>query len=955
MRLNRTTIWSIVSLAAITLIACAGSMKTATDDSSTTTAPSLDDHLSVDSLVVAGRLDNGFRYLIRVNKKPETRAELRLVVDVGSVLEMDEEQGLAHFVEHMAFNGTEHFAKQELIDYLEAIGMRFGADLNAYTGFDETVYMLTVPTDSTHFVEQGFQILEDWAHGLTFDAAEIDKERGVVVEEWRLRKGANQRMWEQQAPILFKDSRYAERMPIGRKAILDTFQHDTLRGFYQKWYRPELMGLIAVGDFDPVWIEEKVVEHFSTLSAGAEEPERVTYPVPDHEETLFAIASDPEATGSAVNVIYKLPVQDTGTVGAYRRSLIESIYHSMLNKRLNELLQKAEPPFLYGYSSQGRFVRSKGFFILGAGVADNGFDKGLEALLTEASRVRQFGFTRSELRRQKAQMLRGMEQAYRERDKSQSGGFAAEYVRHLLKGEPIPGIGKEFELYQQLLPSIEVEEVNVLASAWVGEENRVIMVDSPEKADLEVPDEEDLRAVFARVEEKVIEPYQDDVSDEPLVAQVPEPAQIVERDSIPELGVTTWKLSNGIRVFLKPTDFQNDQILFEGYSPGGHSLVADEDYIAATTATAVVEKGGIAEFSLIELQKKLSGKVVRVSPWIGGLREGISGSASPEDLQTMFELVYAYVTTPRADSAAFQAHQSRMRGFIENRSANPEAVYGDTVRVTMAQHHNRARPWSLELIEEMDLEKSMSIYRQRFADTSDFTFIFVGNFTLDGIEPLVRTYIGGLPAGTRVESWRDVGIDPPSGIVEKTVRRGLEPKSRSRIFFNGPFDFDGWRNDFTLEAMGDILQIKLREVLREDLGGTYTVGVGASASHYPEEEYSISLTFSCDPERVEELTGVIFEQIDSLKTAGTTDVYLDKVKEITKREREVAMKENRFWLNGLGWVDFHGLDPRRYLRYSDMVDSVSVEAVQEAAQKYFDMSNYARFVLLPEVVDSEPQ
>lgn len=945
---------SILWLTAISLIACASSMKTATKSATELETAPLYEVLPVDSLVVAGKLDNGFRYLIRVNEKPENRAELRLVVNFGSVLEMEQEQGLAHFVEHMAFNGTEHFAKQELIDYLEAIGMRFGADLNAYTGFDETVYMLTVPTDSTEFMEQGFQILEDWAQGVTFDAEEIDKERGVVIEEWRQRKGAEQRMWEEQAPILFKNSRYAVRMPIGKKAVLDTFSHDTLRGLYQKWYRPELMGFVGVGDFDPVWIEKLVVEHFDNLTTSPDAPERLAHPVPDHEETLFAIATDPEATGNTINVIYKLPVQEQGTVGAYRQSLIENIYHSMLNKRLTELLQQPEPPFLYGYSTQGQFVRSKGFFILGAGVADNGFDKGFEALLTEASRVRQFGFTQSELRREKVEMLRGMEQAYRERDKSRSGGFAAEYIRHLLRGEPIPGISKEFDLYKELLPGIELEEVNTLASAWVGEKNRVIMVDAPEKTGLEVPGEEDLRAVFARVNGKIIGPYQDDVSDEPLVANVPEPAEIVEHGEIPELEVTTWKLSNGIRVFLRPTDFQNDQILFEGYSPGGHSLVADEDYIAATTATAVVEQGGVAEFSLIELQKKLAGKVVSVSPWIGSLREGISGTASPEDLQTMFELVYAYITTPRPDPEAYQAHQARMRGFIENRSASPEAVFRDTISVTMAQYHHRARPWSLDLIDEMDLDKSMAIYRERFADTGDFSFVFVGNFTLEEMEPLVRTYIGGLPAADRSETWRDVGIDPPRGIIHKIVRRGLEPKSRSTIYFKGPFDFDGWRNDFTLEAMGDVLQLKLREVLREDLGGTYSVGVGASASHYPEEEYSISLGFGCDPERVEELTEVIFEQIDSLKTVGTTDFYLDKVKEIAKRDREVAMKENRFWLNGLGWVDFHGLDPVRHLRYNDMVDSLTVEAVQDAAQRYLDTSNYARFVLLPGAVDYQP-
>ncbi len=904
--------------------------------------------LPVDSLVVTGTLPNGFRYVIRQNEKPEDRAELRLTVNVGSVLETDEEQGLAHFAEHMAFNGTEHFSKQELIDYMESIGMRMGADLNAYTGFDETVYMLTVPTDSTEFMTKALQILADWAHGVSFEAEEIDKERGVVIEEWRSGKGAEQRMWEKQMPIMFKNSRYAERRTIGQKAVLDTFQHQTLRGFYDKWYRPELMGLVAVGDFDPSWIEALVRQHFSKLESPSDAPERVVYPVPDHVETLFAIATDPEATRNAVDIIYKLSVRDPGSVSAYRRSLIEGIYHRMFNNRLYELLQQAKPPFLYGYSSQGQWLRSKAFFILGAGVPDNGFDKGLEALLTEASRVRQFGFTESELRREKKEMLRGMEQAYRERDKSQSFGFASEYVRHLLDAEPIPGIAKEFELYQELLPDIRLEEVNALASAWTGEANRVITVNAPEKPGLDVPGETELMSVFVKVAEKAIEPYVDDVSDKPLVPEVPAAADIVERGEIPELGVTTWRLANGIRVFLKPTDFQNDEVLFESYSPGGHSLVSDEDYIAASTAASVVRRGGIGEFDLIELQKKLAGKVVSVSPWIGGLREGISGSASPEDLQTMFELIYASVTAPRADSSAFESYQTRMRGFIENRSARPEAVFGDTVQVTMAQYHHRSRPWSVDLIGEMDLDRSMSIYRERFADTGDFTFFFAGNFTLEEMEPLVRAYLGGLPATGRTETWRDVGIERPIGVVEKTVHRGLEQKSQTQMFFTGPFEFDGWGNDFTLEAMGDVLQIKLREVLREDLGGTYGVRVGASGSHYPDEEYSIALSFECDPDRVEELTEVIFEQIDSLKTVGTTDVYVDKVKEIAKREHEVSMKENGFWASGLSWADFHGVDPVRYLRYSDMVDSLTTEAVQEAAKKYFDLSNSTRFVLLPE-------
>ena len=482
-----------IACAAVTIVACAGT-KTSSPPSQPQNA--LDAVLPIDSLVVVGELPNGFRYLIRHNEKPEDRAELRLTVDVGSVLEAEEERGLAHFTEHMAFNGTEHFAKQELTDYLELIGMRFGADVNASTGFDQTVYMLTVPTDSLEFVEQAFQILEDWAHSISFESEEIDRERGVIIEEWRLGKGAEQRMFDRQLPIILQGSRYANRPPIGEKAVLDTFHHETIRQFYKRWYRPELMGLVAVGDFDPAWIEALVGEHFSGLTSQPGGPERLIYPVPGHEQTLFAIATDPEATQSRISIYHKQDVRDQSTLGAYRRSLIERLYHGMFNNRLRELLQRAPPPFLYAYSTQGRLLRSKEGFILGCGVPDNGFDIGLEALLTEAERIRQHGFTAAELKRTKAYVLRGMEQTFRERDKSQSAGYAAEYVRHLLEGEPIPGIEREYILYTWYVPEIDLEEVNALASQWTSSENRVIAVNAPEKANLSVPNEDDLLAVF---------------------------------------------------------------------------------------------------------------------------------------------------------------------------------------------------------------------------------------------------------------------------------------------------------------------------------------------------------------------------------------------------------------------------------------------------------------------------
>ena len=903
--------------------------------------------MPVDPLVTTGTLANGLRYVIRRNQKPENRAELRLAVDAGSILEKDDQQGLAHFVEHMAFNGTRHFEKQELVDYLESIGMRFGPDLNAYTSFDETVYMLTVPLDSTEFVETAFQIFEDWAQGVSFEGEEIDKERGVVIEEWRRRRGAGQRMFEKQLPIIVKGSRYAERLPIGQKAVLDTFHHETIRDFYRTWYRPDLMGFVAAGDFEVAYIESLIVEYLGRLSAPATRIPRAVYEVPDHDETLFAIATDPEATGNNVNIYHKGSVRDYQTVGAYRRSLVESLYHRMVNNRLRELTKVPDPPYIGAGSGQGRWIRGGEVFSLRAAVADGGFDRGVHTLLTEAARVRLHGFTAIELEREKKEMLRSIEQAYRERGKVPSGRFASEYLRHLLVAEPIPGIELERDLYRVLLPAIGLPDVNALGRHWTGEKNRVIALQAPQKEGVEVPGEADLLAIFDRVDETSIEPYAESVDERPLVAHPPSPGALARVDSIPEIGVTIWELSNGVTVWLKPTDFQNDQVLFAAHSPGGHSLVDDADFVPASTAVTAVLEGGVGEFTQIELEKKLAGKVAGVSPWIGETHEGMRGRASPEDAETMFQLLYAYFTSPRADPDAFQGWVTRFRGSIENRNARPETAYSDTISLTMASYHVRAEPWSLERVGKMDLARSMAIYRDRFADAGDFRFFFVGNFTLDQMAPLVTTWLGGLPSGGREETWRDVGIAGPEGKVEKFVLRGIEPKSESRIIFGGDFDYNLW-NLLELQAMGQALQIKLREVLREDLGGTYSVGVGANAGQFPKQKYRITISFSSDPERVEELTDVVFEQIDSLRSHGLPQIYIDKTKEQRLRRREVQLKENNWWVGALDFVSRDGIDPRVLVRYPELVDSLTVEKVHEAAQRYFDLDEYARFVLLPE-------
>ncbi len=906
--------------------------------------------LPVDPLVTVGTLDNGVRYYIRANLRPENRAELRLVVNAGSVLEDDDQLGLAHFVEHMAFNGTKRFPKQELIDYLERVGMRFGPDLNAYTSFDETVYMLQVPTDSVDIMHRAFEILEDWAHQLEFDPEMVDGERGVVIEEWRLGRGAEARMLDQQFPVLFANSRYAERLPIGGKHVLETFQRDALVRFYRDWYRPDLMAVIAVGDFDVDMIEGLIREHFAGLRPIDQPRPRDIFPVPDHDETLVAIATDHEATDSRVSIYYKQPLrEEDGTLGSYRRLLIERLYNSMLNDRLFELTQQAVPPFLYASSGQGKLIRSKEVYVLGAGVEEGGLERGLMALLTEAERVARHGFTPTEFDRSKRQLLRWMERAYAEREKTNSATYTYEYVRAFLENEPIPGVEQEYALQEELLPGIRLEEVNDLAREWLSDGNRVILVNAPDKEGVTIPGKEELLSTFGAVLAADVAPYEDDFDEAPLIAEEPAAGQIVEESVFDDVGVTVWQLSNGARVILKPTDFKADEILLRAESPGGTSLASDRDYVAAATAAEVVSAGGLGSFSVVELQKQLAGQAVSVSAGIGPLYEGISGSASPEDVTTLFELVYLTFTAPRRDTAAYLAYRSQINAMLSNRTASPDAAFSDTLKVTLSQHHFRMRPSTPAVYEEMDLDRSLAFYRDRFAEAGDFTFVIVGNFEVAEMRPLVEEYIASLPSIGRVESWNDVGIRPPTGVVERVVHAGVEPRSQTYIVFTGPFDYT-WKNRHAIRSLSEVLQIRLRERLREDLSGTYGVSVSAMPERDPVPAFSLVVSFAADPERLEGLTQAVFGEIDSIRANGPRTAEVDKVKEAQRREREVSLKQNNYWMYQLLYADRLGTDPREILTYEALIDELDANTVREAALRYLPPANYVRVSLYPQQV-----
>ncbi len=908
-------------------------------------AQQLSDTLPVDPNVTIGRLPNGLKYYVRVNTKPEKRAELRLAVNAGSVLEDESQRGLAHFVEHMAFNGTEHFKKQELVNYLESIGMRFGADLNAFTSFDETVYMLTVPTDTGKALEQGVQILEDWAHGQTFDAAEIDKERGVVIEEWRLGQGAEERMRDKYFPVVFADSRYAERLPIGTRAHLENFKHPDLIRFYRRWYRPDLMTVVAVGDFDKDRVEQLIKTHFGHITAS-DTTSRVTYPVPDHTATRIAIATDKEATGASVSVYNMLPVQVEKTVADYRLMLAQDLFNQMLNARLRELRQQADPPFIGGSSGQGALIRSKEVFVLSAATKDDGILRGLEALLTEAARVQRFGFTESELEREKTNLLRGYEQAYAEREKSESASYAEEYVNSFLEAEPIPGIAVEYDLAKKLLPQIAVQVVNVLAREWVADSNRVVVVQAPEKPTVKVPSEQQIREVFARVKAAQLKPYDDKVAGTSLVPNPPAPGTIVSEQRDSASNITQWQLANGVRVLLKPTDFQADQVLLRAYSPGGSSLVPDSDFVSAIFATSLVSMSGVGDFDAIQLRKALAGKAVNVAPYIDDRREGFSAQGSPKDLETMFQLIYLNATAPRRDTTAFQSLKSRLAAYLENQGASPEAAFGDTLNVTLSQHHFRARPLTAQLLDEVALDRALAVYRDRFADLSDFTFVVVGSFAVDSVRPLVLRYLGSLPASRRKENWRDNGLRPPQGVVERVVRKGIEPKSTTQLVFTGPFQYTA-ENRLALSLMMDILEIRLRDVLREDLGGTYGVGAAANTAREPVPSYTIGISFGAAPARLDSLTQAVFQQIARLQKDGVSAEEIAKVKETQKREWETAVKRNEYWVNQIAAKRDAGENVADLLKVPERLDKITAAQIQ-AASLLIRKDNYVRVSLLPE-------
>lgn len=909
--------------------------------------------IPVNKELTIGQLENGMTYYIRKNEKPANKVELRLVVNAGSNLETDAQQGLAHFMEHMNFNGTKNFEHNELVDYLQSIGVKFGQHLNAYTSFDETVYILPIPSDDPEKLEKGFDILEDWAFNNLLTPEEIDKERGVVLEELRLGLGANKRMLDRYLPLVMYQSRYAERLPIGKKDILENFDHKELKDFYKSWYRPNLMAVMVVGDIDVVEMEEKIKKHFSPYKNPANEKERKEFEVPDHDETFVAIETDPEASFTQVQLMYNdkgLP-KTYKTVGDYRRYVMEGLFATMINERLAEIGNNPNPPFNYGYSYHGAgWSRNKTAYQSYSMSDPANQLRAFETLVVENERVRRHGFLQSELDRAKKMSLSNLEASLKEKDKTPSGRLVGELIRNFLEDEFIPGIEWEYKASKALMEGIELKEVNELINEFIHDDNRMVVFTGPEGEGIPKYTKKEVMAILDDVKNREIEAYKEEEVASSLLEDKPELGEIKSKEVVGDLEFTKLLLSNGVTVYYKKTDFSDNQVLMRAYSPGGTSLIQSaEDFKKINLAIDGLTEAGMNGFSLNDMSKIQAGKEVSVSPYITDSYEGMWGSTVNKDVEEMFQMIYLYFTALNKDKEAYDAFVTKQTAFLGNLMNTPQYWFMNE-QAKVYDKNNPRRMNMIPTVEEFamqDYDKAYEFYQQRFSNASDFTFLFVGSLDDEEIQTFAMRYLATLPAlGGEKEKPVPHVYEHLKGKQEFVFKRGQDPKSTVEITFRTEADFDPQQAYF-LKCASEILTIKLVENLREGESGVYGVGASSYANHYPTGSYSFSISFPCGPENVDKLKKAALEELDKLIKNGPQKKELDKIKEAQKLELRENMKKNEYWIRELFRMLERGEDISKFGGKAEKIEAVTADQIHEAIKKYISKDRIV-WVLMPE-------
>ncbi|MCE9107919.1 pitrilysin family protein [Bacteroides pyogenes] len=909
--------------------------------------------LPIDKNVRIGKLDNGLTYYIRHNALPEKRVEFYIAQKVGSILEEPEQRGLAHFLEHMAFNGTKNFPGDEtglgIVPWCETKGIKFGVNLNAYTSVDQTVYNISnVPTDNMNVVDSCLLILHDWSSAIKLSEKEIDKERGVIREEWRSRNSGIMRIYTNAQPVMYPDSKYADCMPIGSIDVINNFPYQAIRDYYAKWYRPDQQGIVIVGDINVDEIEAKLKHIFADVKAPVNPAERIYYPVADNEKPLIYIGTDKEVTTPSINFFFKhdaTPDSLKNNIGYYATQYMLNMATGMLNSRFSELLQQANPPFTGASAGFGNYflAKTKDAFSLSASSKADGIETAMKTILEEAERARRFGFTETEYERARANYLQGLESAYNEREKMKSGSYVGEYINHFLDNEPIPGIEYDYAIMNQMAPNIPVQAINQVMQQLLTDNNQVALIAGPEKEGIKYPTKEEIEALLKQLKSFDLKPHEDKVSNEPLISKEPEGGKIVSEKAEDIYGTTKLVLSNGVKVYVKVTDFKADQILMKGTSLGGSSLFADNEALNISQLNSVAGVGGVGNFSKVDLTKALAGKRASVSASIGGNTENISGNCSPKDFETMMQLTYLSFTAPRKDNEAFESYKNRLKAQLQNADANPMRAFGDTMTYALYNNHPRAINLKEHMVENIDYDRIIEMYKDRYKDASDFTFYLVGNVDLENMKPLIAKYLGGLPAIKRQETFRDTHMDIRKGLYKNEFTKKQEtPMATILFFFNGECKYN-LRNNLLLSFLDQALDMVYTEEIREKEGGTYGVSCRGGLSKYPKERLTLQIVFQTDPAKRNKLSEIVLEQLNKMAQEGPSAEHMQKIKEYMLKKYKDAQKENSYWLNNLDEYFYTGVDYTK--DYEALVSSITAKDVQEFLAQLMEQKNEIRVIM----------
>ena len=926
----------------------------------------LNAQVPLDKKIRYGKLENGFTYYVRNNKKPENMIQFRLVSNAGSIMERDDQQGLAHFCEHMAFNGIKGYPGNAMIDKLQKHGVEFGRDINAYTWFDQTVYHVNMPADDPEMVKMGIEILDGWAGNILFDQKEIEEERGVIHEEWRGGVGHGDRLRKKTWPIMLKGSLYADRLPIGKEEVIMNFERQSIVDFFNDWYRPDLQAIVIVGDMDnyeyagkkgAAAMEQKVKDVFSSHQfLGKEKLPRQSYAIPDNKEPLICIATDKEATSTSLALYWKHKKSPNGTIGAYRQGIVRSLISMMINERFSELCQKPTAPMMYaggGYS--GFLGREIDVFAVSASPKENRINETAELLLKVMKQIDDHGFLQAELDRQKEDLLSTYTKLAKEENKTQTNSLADEYTDHYLKNDPCPGIKQEWRYAKEFIPEITLEECNAMVKTWVTDNNFIFYLTAPEKEGFKVPTEQEALAIIRNAKNVVTEPWVDNFNDAPLFNETVADVTPIQTASNSTLGYTEYTCPNGVRFVVKKTELKADEILINSYSLGGTTLYGDADSYQAQSAGNFIDEGGIADFSATQLSKKLKGKSLHISPYIGGTTQGFSGSCSPKDLETTLQLINLYYTAPRKDQEAYERNIENTVQQIKLVRENPQMVFLETYYKTAYPNDKRTVfiP-SEEKVRSLNLDRMFEIYKERFAFANNQTFFFVGNISDTAIN-LIAKYLNHLPTIQAVT--KDYALDRSAkfatGIQHAEAVKGIE--KQGMLIVSGQMDATNEDLDpktrMALQQFGSALAITVTEIIREKNGDAYnpSAGVDYNLSIVGPATVTWEFYLGCDPEKAKKIEKDCINIMKQYMKKGCDQKTLSKVQEQMCVQHAKSVQNNSFWMGQLQSSYIFGESRDFHVNeYDELVKSITPADIKAVANKYINLNNYVSVKLRPE-------